>query len=136
QRQLPVISNDALTYHLPAAVEWLQKGRLALYEAWSYNPANSYSPLAGSVFLAWLMAPMGNDVLARFVQVGPAVLFLVAMINLCRALGARVGAAALIAAACVVARPFMSQTILAKDDLFVAAFFVLLIDAMRRPRLE
>jgi hypothetical protein len=136
QRQLPVLSNDAITYHLPAAVQWLQTGRLGLYPAWFYNPANSYSPLGGSVFIAWLMAPMGNDVLARFVQVGPALLLLVAMLNLCRRLGAGVGVAALVAAAVVLARPLMSQTILTKDDLFVAAFFVLTLDAMIRPRLD
>ncbi|MEO6435928.1 MAG: hypothetical protein ABIP55_09220, partial [Tepidisphaeraceae bacterium] len=136
QRMLPVLSNDALTYHLPAAAQWLQTGKLTFYEAWFYNPANSYSPLGGSAFLAWLMAPIGNDAIARFVQVGPALLLMIAMLNLCRALGASIGVAALIAAACMLARPFMSQTILAKDDLFVAAFFILLIDALRRERLE
>ena len=136
QRLLPVMANDALTYHLPAAVQWLRDGRLSFYEAWFYNPANSYSPLAGSAFLAWLIAPMGNDVVARFVQVAPALLLMIAMLNLCRALGAAVAAAALLAAACVLARPFMSQTILAKDDLFVAAFFIPLLDALRRERLN
>jgi hypothetical protein len=136
QRQVPVLSNDAITYHLPAAVQWLQTGRLGLYEAWFYNPANSYSPLAGSAFIAWLMAPFGNDVAARFVQAGPLVLLLIGMINLCRRMGATTGVAALIAAATVLARPLMSQTILAKDDLFVAAFFVLAVDALSRQRLE
>lgn len=136
QRRLPVLSNDALTYHLPAAVQWLQTGKLGLYEAWFYNPANSYSPLAGSAFIAWLIAPLGNDAIARFVGAGPLIMLLVAMLNLCRRLGASVGVATLIAACCVLARPFVSQTILAKDDLFVAAFFVLLIDALTRERLQ
>jgi hypothetical protein len=136
QRQLPVISNDALTYQLPAAVQWLQTGRIGLYEAWYYNPANSFSPLAGSTFIAWLIAPAGNDVLARFVEVGPLILLFVATINLCRAAGMTITAASILAAAIVLLRPFASQTILAKDDLFVAAFFAVLIDAMRRLRLE
>ena len=136
QRNLPVISNDAITYHLPAAVQWLQSGRLGLYEAWYYNPANSYSPLGGSVFLTWLIAPMQSDVIARFVAVGPLLMLLIAMLNLCRRLGVDMGVAALIAAACALSRPFASQAILAKDDLFVAAFFVILLDALSRERLS
>ena len=136
QRQVPVISNDALTYHLPAAVQWLQAGRLGLYETWFYNPANSYSPLAGSAFIAWLIAALGNDVLARFVAVGPLIFLFVAMLNLCRGLGASLATSSLLALAIVLARSFVSQTILAKDDLFVAAFFITLIDAMRAERLE
>jgi hypothetical protein len=134
QRSLAVLSNDALTYHLPAAVQWLQTGWMGLYPAWFYNPANSYSPLAGSVFMTWLMAPMGNDAVARFVQVGPMLLLLIGTISLCRRLGASLAGAGLISAALVLSRPFMSQAILAKDDLFVAAFFVLTINAMARPR--
>jgi hypothetical protein len=136
QRKLPVISNDAITYHLPAAVQWLQTGRMGLYEAWYYNPANSYSPLGGSVFLTWLMAPMQSDVIARFVAVGPLIMLMIAMLNLCRRLGVDGGVAALIAATCVLARPFASQAILAKDDLFAAAFFVILVDALSRQRLS
>ncbi len=136
QRVLPITSNDAMTYHVPAAVQWLQTGRLGLYEAWFYNPANSYSPLAGSTFIAWLIAPMGNDTIARFVAVGPFLLLFVAMLGLCRRVGADVRVAALVAVAAVLARPIAGQTILAKDDLFVAAFFVAALDALSRKRLE
>ena len=101
QRQLPVISNDAITYHLPAAVQWLQTGRLGLYPAWFYNPANSYSPLAGSTFIAWLLAPIGNDTLARFVGVGPFLLLFFAMVSVCRRIGADARVAVLIAGAAV-----------------------------------
>src|SRR5687768_7207679 len=47
---IAVMSDDALTYHVPAAVRWLQTGRITLHEVWFFNPANSYSPLAGSAF--------------------------------------------------------------------------------------
>ena len=135
QRDAPVSSNDALTYHLPAAVHWLQTGRLSLYEAWFYNPANSYSPLAGSMFIAWLIAPVNNDVIARFVQAPPLLFIFVLLTNLCRALGARASVGALIATAAVLSRPFVSQTILAKDDLFVVAFFLAVVVAASRHRL-
>ncbi|HYO07947.1 MAG TPA: hypothetical protein VER17_03170 [Tepidisphaeraceae bacterium] len=136
QHPLPVMSNDAITYHLPAAVQWLQAGRLGLYEAWYYNPANAYSPLAGSAFIAWLIAPMGNDTLARFVAVGPLVMLFVALLNLCRRLGADAGVASLVAGAAVLSRPMVSQAVLTKDDLFVAAFFVILIDALAAARMN
>ena len=136
QRNLPVISNDAITYHLPAAVQWLQTGRMGLYEAWYYNPANSYSPLGGSAFIAWLIAPVQNDSVARFVGIGPLIMLMIAMLNVCRPVGPDAGVAALVAAACVLARPLASQAILAKDDLFVAAFFVILVDALSRERVS
>ncbi len=136
QRTLPVTSTDALTYHLPAAAQWLQTGRLRLHETWFFNPANTYSPLAGSTFIAWLMAPLGNDVLARFVAAPPLGFLFIAMLNLCRTLGVRTMVAALIAAAAVLARPFVSQTVLAKDDLFATAFVLALIWALSNERLR
>jgi hypothetical protein len=132
QAYLPPLANDALTYHVPAAVSWLQSGRIGLYQTWFYNPANTYSPLGGSMFMAWLLAPIGNDALARFAQ-APALLFVfVGMIQLCRALGANVVVAALIATGAVLSRPFVSQAILAKDDLFVAAFFLAALVGLAR----
>ena len=132
---LPPVANDPLTYHLPAAVEWLQSGRIGLYETWFYNPANTYSPLAGSAFAAWWMAPMHSEVLARFVQAPAVLLLLVAMIQFVRALGVSTTVAALIATAAVTSRPFISQAILAKDDLFVAAFFACTCAALTRVKL-
>ena len=136
QRVLPVMSNDAMAYHLPAAVQWLRTGRLGLFPAWFYNPANAYSPLTGSMFMAWLIAPMGNDVLARFVQ-APALIFVfLGMVQLGRAVGVRTGLAALIAVAAVTSRPFMRQVILAKDDLFLAGFFLWFIAGCAPDRLK
>ena len=134
QRLQPPLATDALTYHLPAAILWLQKKRIVLFQTWFFNPANTYSPLAGSMFAAWLMAPMGNDSLARFVQLGPWVLVLFAMMNLCRNAGATAPAAALMGLAAVLSRPFISESILAKDDLFVAAFFLVAAEALTRDR--
>jgi len=121
---LPPVSTDALGYHLPSAVQWLQDGRLSLFETWYWNPANAYSPMAASAFLAWLIAPMGNDVLARFVQVPALAMIAVAVVQLGRAARVPAGVAALVAAAAVLSRPLLSQTMLVKDDLLVASFFI------------
>jgi hypothetical protein len=136
QRVIPQIANDPLTYHLPAAVQWLQQGRLTPYETWYYNPANTYSPLAGSTFIAWWLAPLGNDVLARFAQAPALLLLFVAMVQIIRALGISTTLAALIATGAVTSRPFISQTILAKDDLFVAAFFAAAVAGLTRVKLS
>ena len=135
-RYAPTIANDSLAYQLPAAVQWLQTGHLSLLPVWFFNPANSYSPLAGSTFVAWLMGPMGNDVLARFVE-APALVFLfLGVVQLSRALGANIIVAALLGLAVACARPFISQTILAKDDLPLAAFLVAAMVALSTDRLR
>lgn len=134
QNVLPVMSNDALTYHFPAAAQWLQDRRIDLFSVWFFNPANTYSPLAGSTFIVWLMTPFGNDILARFVEV-PALIFVgVGIFQLGRQLGADDATAALIAAAAMIARPFINQAIMGKDDLFVVAFFISALIAMTPKR--
>lgn len=130
QHILPVMSNDALTYHFPAAVQWLQTGRLGVFPTWFFNPANTYSPLAGSTFIAWLIAPFGNDVLARFVELPALIAIGAALFQLCRQLGVEPVTAALTAAAAVVARPLFFPAIMGKDDLFVALFFPCALLAM------
>ena len=135
QYYVPVMSDDALTYHVPAAVRWLQTGRLVLHEVWFFNPANTYSPLAGSTFIAWWLAPLGNDWLARFVQVPGLVLIFVGMIRLGRLLGAPLALAALVALAAVSAKPFMRQILVTKDDLYLAGFFLAAVIALAQENL-
>ncbi len=132
---LPPVANDPLTYHLPAAVEWLQTGRIGAYQTWFFNPANTYSPLCGSTVLAWLIAPLGNDVIARFAQVPAAILLLLAVGQLARHLGGG-SAAAVVGLAAVLGRPAVSQATLAKDDLFVAALFAVAAAGLSRDRLK
>jgi hypothetical protein len=134
QRLLPVMSNDAMTYHFPAAVQWLQTGRIGLFQTWFFNPANTYSPLAGSTFIAWLLAPFGNDLLARFVEI-PALLFVgLALFQLCRLLRVPIIIAVIVAASAVLSRPLFSQGMMGKDDLFVTAFFLCALIAMSPDR--
>jgi hypothetical protein len=135
-RFMPVLANDALTYHFPAAVHWLRTGRLSLFETWLFNPANTYSPLAGSTFITWWIAPMGNDVLAHNEQFPALLLIFFATLRLLRALGVRTPIAALIGLALVVSRPFLRQAIIEKDDLYLAAFFACAVAACAPDRLR
>lgn len=132
----PVLANDPLTYHFPAAVHWLQTGRLGLFETWFFNPANTYSPLAGSTFIAWWMAPLGSDVLARIVQQPPVFLAFFALIRLARGMGICAAMASVAALALVVCRPFARQCFVEKDDLYVAAFFLAAAAGLAKDRLR
>jgi hypothetical protein len=123
QNLLPLIDSDAMTYHAPAVVHWLQSGRLGLLPVWFFNPANTFSPLGGSTFIAWLMAPLeGDDVLARAVQGPPLFLLFLAMVQVGRGVGLSPIVAALLAAAAAVSRPFSSEIMAPRDDVFLAAF--------------
>jgi hypothetical protein len=136
QRLLPVLSNDALTYHFPAAVQWLGTGRLSLYEAWYFNPANTYSALAGSTWVAWYIAPIGNDALARFIQFPALALVFLATLRLGRALGAQTSVAAMMALALVLSQALIRQAMIEKDDLYVAACFAAAAAAFAPERLR
>ena len=136
QRFMPITANDAITYHFPAAVHWLQTGRLSLFETWFFNPANTYSPLAGSTFIAWWIAPPGNDVLARHVQAPALLLIFFAAVRLMRALGVRSAIAALIALALLLSKPFLRQSQIEKDDLYLAAFFACAAAGFAQERLR
>ncbi len=149
-RYQPVIATDALTYHFPVAVHWLGTGRLSLLPTWFFNPANTYSPLAGSAFIAWLMAPQGNDVIARFVQFLPMLLIFAVAAEVGGRIGARdrddsrgpgssdcgriVGL--LIALGVVAFRPFLAEASAGKDDLFLTAFFAVAVDGLQTARLR
>ena len=151
QSGLPVAANDPLTYHFPAAVQWLQRGRIGLFPTWFFNPANGYSPLAGSAFVAWLMVPFGSDVMARFVQV-PALLFTgLGVYRLARQVAPVAAEAAtpvepvrsgfpavsqsvMAAAAAVLCRPLFMASLTGKDDLFVAFTFAAALVALAPDR--
>jgi hypothetical protein len=117
------MSQDALTYHFPAAATWLQTGRITLFETWFFNPANTYSPLAGSAFIAWLLAPMGNDTIATYVQIPALVALWFVTTRLAREVGLPTFWASLAATTVAVAQPFIRASVLSKDDLFVAFLF-------------
>ncbi len=132
----PLVGDDALTYHLPAAGQWMQTGRTGLYNTWFFNPANTYSPLAGSTFLVWLIAPIGCDQIAEFVQMPALILIFLAIVQITRALGVRLSVASLAAVGALLSRPFISEAILIKDDHFIAAFFLASVAGLMPERMK
>lgn len=116
--------NDALTYHLPAAAQWLQEGRISLFQTWNFNPANTYSPLGGSVLIAWWMAPMQCDFFARFIAWFPLLLIGTGVARLATAAKLHLIPALLLGLAAILCWPILSQADKAKDDLYVVGFFL------------
>jgi 4-amino-4-deoxy-L-arabinose transferase-like glycosyltransferase len=131
----PPLGDDGMIYHLPAAIQWLKTGWIGIYNTWFVNPANTYSPLGGSTFMTFLIAPMGTDIAVRFCQAPALVLIFFAMVELLRGMQVNKSIACLIAAAAVICRPFMSQSFLVKDDLYLAAFFMCFVTGCSRERL-
>jgi hypothetical protein len=123
QTLLPVTDSDGMTYHVPAAVQWMHTGRLALLPVWFFNPANTFSPLAGSSFIFWLMAPLRSDALFRFVQLPATLLLFAGMVQLGRMMGVRTGPA-IVCAMVAGSRLACSEIMAPRDDLFLAAFIL------------
>ncbi|MDB5174468.1 MAG: hypothetical protein JWN51_3241 [Phycisphaerales bacterium] len=137
QRFIPPVATDSLVYHLPTAVQWIQTGRLGIYPTWYWNPAASYSPGTGSMFMAWWMVPAGNEVFVRFVQIPPLMFVFFLVVRLCRLMGCGRTVAGLIAAAATLCRPLFSEALFQKDDLYVTAFVAAAVLALaQRPARE
>jgi hypothetical protein len=136
QRLLPPMGTDALTYHFPAAVHWLQQGRIERFQAWFFNPANTFSPLAGSAWYAWLLGPIGNDTLAVHAQSPMVLLLFLAAVQIGRRLGASDWTAVLLAVAICLSRPVVFQLDKGKDDLFLLAFFATAVAAIVSPKTD
>ena len=134
QRVMPITADDALTYHAPAAAQWLSSGSIGLLPTWLFNPANTYSPLAGSCFIAWWMAPFSGDVLARYVEVPALVACGAAIYAILRARRVNSAVAALLAAAVISNRAFFLQSVMCKDDLYVVFFFLVAFGAAANVR--
>jgi hypothetical protein len=136
QRFIPPVATDSLVYHLPTAVQWLQTGRIGIYPSWYWNPAASYSPGTGSMFMAWWMAQAGNEVLVRFVQLPPLMFVFFLVVRLCRLTGCGRTVAGLVATAATLSRPLFSEALFQKDDLYVTAFIAAAVLALAREPLR
>jgi hypothetical protein len=79
---------DALAYHLPMSVNWLQAGRLEPSYVPSTDIANSYFPGNGELLYLWSLAPLHNDLLVRITCLGMWLVLGIVLFCLCRKLTA------------------------------------------------
>ena len=132
-------SGDALGYHLPFAVEWIQRQRLSMPMPAAGSPNPPFYPLNSSILMAWLMLPMPGDVVVRFVQAPFLALLLLSAVWLGQSLGLG-GTLSWVAATLVVSLPDVVRSIaVAGNDLILAALLFVsvasLAELWRRPTL-
>ncbi len=135
-RVRPPLVTDALTYHLVLSARWLQCGGIDLQPIWFHNPGNTYSPVWASCLFAWFMLPMGNDLLARFVQVPFLILCGLCVYQLLRRAEVDAFVAAGAGAMLCLARPFMGEGFCAKDDVVLAAYVLCLVLSLAPDRMR
>lgn len=87
----PSYDHDALTYQLHFAAVWLHSGHVSIVPTPFGDPAQAYGPGLASIYYMWLMAPLGNDLLAATGAWPFFVLAVLAAAGLARELGCREG---------------------------------------------
>lgn len=117
----PPSSQDALSYHLPFALDFALTGNLTTAAPPAGDLAVSYYPFHDSLLYLWAFLPLGGDYFMRLGQVPFLALAGLAVGLIARRLGAS-RAAALLALAGFVALPAVARSsFLAENDVMVAA---------------
>lgn len=115
---------DAIGYHLPAAVHWMQTHNLSMPIPAAGDPSPPFYPLNSTIWTFWTLAPFDDAALARFVQAPFLILLALAAYRLARELGlsATVGA---VAGGLAATLPGVARSAsLAENDLITAALLV------------
>jgi hypothetical protein len=112
---------DALSYHLPIAVQWLQAGNLRILPFVAPNLHPLEYPANYELMELWLLLPVHNDFLVQLASVPGAALSATGTVLLARTLGARLRAA-VASALIVLTLPVVLLTQLGTNlaDLFMA----------------
>ncbi len=117
--------DDALGYHLPFAVEWIQKGNLSMPIPPAGDPSTPFYPFNASLWMFWLILPFRSDIWARFVQVPFAWLLFLGIIQISREVksGER---PSLMASILAISLPELIRNIfVVGNDVIVSAFLVI-----------
>jgi hypothetical protein len=119
------VLTDGPIYHLYFAARWWKSGRLDLIAAPFGENAATYFPAVGDVWLSWLMIGLGGDTLAKVGQAPFLALAGLAVLALCRRLGAGRPSAAVAAAWFVTSSHMFLFSFEANvDTVFVAGYLV------------
>jgi hypothetical protein len=117
---------DDVSYHLPAAVTWLQWGDLRMPRLPVGDPSTCFYPIGGELASWMWLAPFsGSDVLARWSQLPAAVILLLAAWVASRRLGSGSWPAAVaVLVPLTIPRLFPEGALSAGNDLWLAAWTV------------
>jgi len=116
---------DALAYHLPMAVDWMQSQYLRPSYIPGADVANSYFPGNGELLYLWALAPFHNDLLVRLVSVCMWFVLAVALFRVCRKMGASDQASAATTILFLFTPLVLSQATQLTLDMTGAAIFLL-----------
>lgn len=118
------ISYDSLTYHLFFPARWLQEGGLSVIPTPFGDPAPAYSPLNCELWYLWLLAPFGNDNLARVGQFPFLILALLSLYGIGRNLSLPRLAAVVVTVLFTLNPLVLNQSVCAEVDLALTACFL------------
>ncbi len=119
----PRFDHDPLTYQLYFAAAWLRDGHVSIVPTPFGDPSQAYGPALASMYYLWLMAPLGNDMLAQTGEWPFLLLTVLAAAGLARELGARPRRAFLAAFFIFMSPLALYEGRSALSDLAVASFF-------------
>ncbi len=131
-RYLPPRGTDALIYHLVKPAHWLQEGHLSLMPLPFADPNVPYGPIHGELFLAWLMVPFGQEMVARFGQMPFLAMMMVAQYTLWRRWSLSTSLAMACAGLTLVFRPFLREIVVPNNDLMIACWCVAFVSFWQR----
>lgn len=134
----PPDTTDALRYHLPFAVKWLQSGLLDMPIPVAGDPASPFFPLNSSLWIAWLIAPFNSDIMAQIVQAPFVLIGLLATVRLAQQLQLP-RETAWTAGLLVISLPAVARdSFVVENDLIVAVLLLsataYIVDLWRYPR--
>ncbi len=115
---------DSLAYHLPFAVEWLQRKTLDMPIPAAGDPSTPFYPLNSAAWIYWLLAPLESEILARFVQLPFLLLLGLATFRLAADLGLSKQASAMAAAISVSVPAIARSASIPENDLIMAALLI------------
>jgi hypothetical protein len=133
-RQLPVppVMEDSLTYHMSLPAEWLSSGELRMPVQHDADQGPTYYPFAGEVLLGWWMLVTGTDQFATGSALLALAAALAALLALAEALGCGARAAAAAWALFAASPLVVWLTLVAFNDLPLAAAMLLALAACAR----
>lgn len=137
---VPTTFWDALSYHLPVPVSWMQSQRLTVAYVPLTDVANSYFPGNGELLYLWVLSPLRNDLLVRIVPWAMWLILGASLFRACRKL--RVSPEGSLAASVMILflPVVLAQATELALDLTSTVFFVLafghLLEFWQNPRSE
>ena len=120
----PPDTTDALSYHLPFAVEWIQNHNLTMPIPAAGGPATPFYPLNASLWMTSLILPFGSDVMVRIAQAPFVGLVMLAVVRLGRLIGLSRGAVWAMGLLAATQPSIARDAFVAENDLILAALLL------------